>query len=320
MLTVKVMTGSSAPFTGRLSDADLRSLRVFCAVVRNGGFSPAEADLQISLSAISRDVSNLETRVGLKLCSRGKTGFALTHEGRKFHAAAITLLAAVDDFGVKVNEVHNDFAGELNIGMVDLLWSHPSRKIANMIAAFAGAQKKVHLNLSVLSPHEIERRVHDASLDIGVVISRRKISSLAYTRLFVERNYLYCAQGHPLFERALDSLPLSELRNHAFAGRANSRAASFYRNLSRRATCNGADLIAMLISTGAYIGFLPEHFVNALAELERFRPIMPEKVRANVPVYLVSRRNLEDMRMTQAFVRTLRQGKDSPLPRTGRRS
>ncbi|HTN98679.1 MAG TPA: LysR substrate-binding domain-containing protein, partial [Nordella sp.] len=139
-------------------------------------------------------------------------------------------------------------------------------------------------------------------------------------QLFVERNYLYCAQGHPLFERALGSLPLSELRNHAFAGRANSRVAGFYRNLSRRATCNGADLIAMLISTGSYIGFLPEHFVSALAASKQFRPIMPAKVRANIPVYLVSRRNLDDMRMAQAFVQTLRKGRDTAVPRTSRRS
>src|SRR5262249_31179570 len=151
------------------SDADLRSLRIFCAVVRNKGFSPAEADLQISLSAISRDIANLEKRMGIRLCTRGRTGFALTREGEKFHDAAQILLRATDGFRARVNEIYAEVVGELKIGIIDMLWCDPSHRVTAAISSFAKGQSRVHLSLDALSPNEIERRVNDASLDIGIV-------------------------------------------------------------------------------------------------------------------------------------------------------
>lgn len=301
-----------SPFTGRLSDADLRSLRVFCAVVRNKGFSSAEAELQISLSAISRDITSLETRMGIRLCTRGRTGFALTGEGEKFHDAAQALLLATDGFRARVNEIHTEVVGELNIGMVDMLWSDPSRRVTAALSAFARSQSRVHLNLSILSPNEIERRVNDATLDIGIVISRRKLSTLIYERLFVERNYVYCARGHALFDRQPDSYTLAELRSHAFAGRANSRMLPFYKHLSHSATCNSADLVAMLVLSGAYIGLLPQHFVEALSIATDFKPVMPSRLCENIAVYLVVRTGIEHMRTANAFVQAIRATEMAP--------
>ena len=41
-------------FTVKLSDGDLRRLRVFCTVTRCGGFAAAESELQMGLPSISR--------------------------------------------------------------------------------------------------------------------------------------------------------------------------------------------------------------------------------------------------------------------------
>ena len=53
---------------GQISDADIRLLRVFQAVVDCGGMTAAELELNISTSTISRHVKDLETRLGLTLC------------------------------------------------------------------------------------------------------------------------------------------------------------------------------------------------------------------------------------------------------------
>src|SRR5262245_32413321 len=297
---------SPGQFRGRLSDADLRSLRVFCAVVRNKGFSPAEADLQISLSAISRHIANLETRMGIKLCTRGRVGFALTVEGEKFHEAAQALLNASDGFRTSVNAIHAEVVGELNIGMIDMLWSDPSHRVTAAMSDFSESHSRIHLNISVLSPNEIEKRVNDASLDVGIVASRRKLSSLVYERLFVERNFVYCTRGHALFDRPAAPISLAELRHHAFAGRPNSRMLPFYKHLSHRATCNSADLVATLVLSGSYIGILPDHFVKALSSYADFRAIIPSRLCENVPIYVVALPGLQHMRSASAFMKLIR--------------
>ena len=66
----------------QVSDFDIRLLRLFRSVVECGGFSAAESVLGIGRSAISQQMSDLEQRLGLRLCQRGRAGFALTEEGR----------------------------------------------------------------------------------------------------------------------------------------------------------------------------------------------------------------------------------------------
>jgi LysR family transcriptional regulator, transcriptional activator for bauABCD operon len=68
-------------FQGQLAETDLRLLRVFHTVAEKGGFTAAEVTLGKSKSAISADVSALESRLGVTLCQRGRGGFSLTSEG-----------------------------------------------------------------------------------------------------------------------------------------------------------------------------------------------------------------------------------------------
>ena len=76
---------------GQLGDADLRLLRVFKCVAECGGMVSAELELNIAVSTISRHIKDLETRLGLVLCRRGRSGFALTPEGTQVYEAALNL-------------------------------------------------------------------------------------------------------------------------------------------------------------------------------------------------------------------------------------
>ena len=60
-----------------LHDVDLKLLRVFATIVKCGGFSAAQAALNAGQSTISEQMSHLETRLGVKLCQRGRSGFRL---------------------------------------------------------------------------------------------------------------------------------------------------------------------------------------------------------------------------------------------------
>ena len=72
----------------QVSDFDIRLLRIFRSVVECGGFSAAETVLGIGRSAISQQMSDLEQRLGLRLCQRGRAGFSLTEEGREWSLRA----------------------------------------------------------------------------------------------------------------------------------------------------------------------------------------------------------------------------------------
>ncbi|MDC1510275.1 LysR family transcriptional regulator, partial [Oceanospirillaceae bacterium] len=80
----------------RLSDIDLRLLRIYKTVVEAGGFAAAEVELNISRAAISMAMSDLETRLGLRLCQRGRAGFSVTESGQRVYEAILQLFASIE--------------------------------------------------------------------------------------------------------------------------------------------------------------------------------------------------------------------------------
>ena len=118
----------------QVSDFEIRLLKLFRSVVECGGFSAAESALGIGRSAISQQMSDLEQRLGLRLCQRGRAGFALTEEGREVYQSTLQLLAALESFRTEVNGLHQHLRGELNIGLTDNLVTIPHMRITNALA------------------------------------------------------------------------------------------------------------------------------------------------------------------------------------------
>lgn len=89
----------------KLSDIDLRLLRVFKAVAESGGFVKAQAVLGISQPAISSHIANLERRLNVRLCHRGPKGFSLTFQGQQVLDETNRMLDHLDSFADRLNEI-----------------------------------------------------------------------------------------------------------------------------------------------------------------------------------------------------------------------
>src|SRR5450830_28385 len=101
------MKVNSRAALGQLTDMDIRLLRVFKSVVECGGMAAAELELNIGTSTVSRHVKDLETRLGLTLCRRGRSGFALTPEGQQIYTETLRLLAGAEAFRASVDALHH---------------------------------------------------------------------------------------------------------------------------------------------------------------------------------------------------------------------
>ncbi|MDC0737080.1 LysR substrate-binding domain-containing protein [Cognatishimia sp. SS12] len=74
----------------------LNAVKVFDAVVRKGSFSAAARALQISQSAVSKHIQNLEAFLGNTLLIRTRTGVSLTAEGAAFHQDTSSALGQIE--------------------------------------------------------------------------------------------------------------------------------------------------------------------------------------------------------------------------------
>ena len=147
-MQVNTASTSTRSALGAVSDMDVRLLRVFKTVVDCGGMAAAELELNIGTSTVSRHIKDLETRLGLTLCRRGRAGFALTPEGEQVYLETLRLLSSVDAFRSRVDEIHQRMGGELHIAVFDKTASNSEAHIGQAIASFRAQAPAVYSTAS----------------------------------------------------------------------------------------------------------------------------------------------------------------------------
>ncbi|MEH6586425.1 MAG: LysR family transcriptional regulator [Halioglobus sp.] len=263
---------------GNVTDNDLRLLRVFRAVVNCGGFSAAELELNINRSTISRHIKDLETRLGVTLCRRGRAGFALTNEGEQVFDSAMKIMAAMEEFQHDVDELHHRLTGPMSIALFDKTASNPACHIHRAFAQFDQAAPEVAPEVHVEPINAIERGVMEGRYQLGVIPDHRPSASLDYYPLFDEQMYLYCAIGHPLFDTAEDNITAAQVRKCRYVGigyHSPNMEATRKLRLKRHATAHDQEAVAHLVLSGHYLGYLPEHYAEGFEATGRMRKVLP---------------------------------------------
>ncbi|MDN8615965.1 LysR family transcriptional regulator [Variovorax ginsengisoli] len=293
---------------GHLSDMDLRLLRVFKSVVECGGMAAAELELNIGTSTVSRHVKDLETRLGVVLCRRGRGGFAVSPEGERVYRETLRLLASVDVFRESIDDIHQRMGGRLEVAVFDKTATNPEARIGDAIARFNDGAPDVSLSMHVATINAIERGIIDGGFHVGVIPAHRSSASLSYTDLFGEKMLLYCGAGHPLFDGAHGGLTWARLKGHAFAGlgyHSPNMELSHQARLVRTATGFDQEAIATLILSGRFLGFLPDHYAEAFERRGQLRAVRPDRFRYDCRFVAIVRRAPQPSRAAQLFEQCL---------------
>jgi DNA-binding transcriptional LysR family regulator len=273
------MQSKARALLGRLTDIDLRLLRVFKAVADCGGMAAAELELNIAMSTISRHVKDLEERLGLVLCRRGRSGFALTAEGEKVYAAAEQLLSATESFRGSLHDIHRGLGGELHVAMFEKTATNPNARIAEAVALFHQEASEVSLHLHVGTIVMIERGVMSGQFQLGIVPEHRRSESLVYDELFDESMGLYAGRGHPWFRPRRPAPGWTDLREQPLAAlgyHSPNMMLAHERRLERQATASDQEAVATLVLSGCFVGFLPDHYADSFVRTGRMHAVAPQ--------------------------------------------
>ncbi|WP_454780416.1 LysR family transcriptional regulator [Legionella sp. WA2022007384] len=96
---------------------ELKLLRVFIEVVRQGGFSKAAETLFATQSTVSKAIKQLEEELGIPLIERTKKGSVPTVAGEIVYRRGIKLLADRDDLLKELDEIRGLKQGRLRLGI-----------------------------------------------------------------------------------------------------------------------------------------------------------------------------------------------------------
>lgn len=274
----------------QVTDFDIKLLKIFKTVCDCHSFTAAESILGISRSAISLHMSDLENRLGIRLCQRGRAGFSLTDEGREVLQYIEMLTASIEDFRAKINQMHNQLKGEFNIGIINNLVTMQSAYITKSLAQLAEENSEVVINISMSTLSDIECRVLDNRLHAGAIPLVSPLSGLDYFHLYQENSFLYCGENHPLFNHTAKINPKdlkqwnTVLPNYAIS----PEAMKLHQLLNCSATASDREGIAFLILTGKFIGFLPDHYARKWVVDGFMKPIMQNVMHYSTPICLIT--------------------------------
>jgi LysR family transcriptional activator of dmlA len=131
---------------------DISDFGLFCAIVDAGGISAGALALGSSPAAVSRRLTGLETKLGVRLAERSARRFRLTDEGLLLYERSRSILERVRDAEAEVASRGGAARGMLRLGApVDL----GRRHIASLLAAFTSQHSGLAAHL-ILSDRGLE--------------------------------------------------------------------------------------------------------------------------------------------------------------------
>jgi DNA-binding transcriptional LysR family regulator len=181
-------------------------MRVFAAVVDAGSFVRAADALDLSKTAVSRHVSELEARLGVRLLHRTTRKLSLTAEGQVFHARCKTLLGAVEAAEAEITAGSVQPSGVLRLNVpVTFGLMH----LAPLWPDFMQRHPQVTLDVS-LADRVVD--LVEEGFDLAVRIAQLSSSTLVSRQLATTRMVL-CASPEYLRRHGVPQRP-ADLAQH----------------------------------------------------------------------------------------------------------
>lgn len=282
---------------------DWDKLRIFQAVAEAGSFTHAGDALNLSQSAVSRQVGSLEENLQVPLFHRHARGLVLTEQGEILFKAAREILAKLNMVEARIIESRERPQGPLK---VTTTIAFGSVWLAPRLKEFLEDYPDIEVSL-VLSDNELDLSMRQA--DIAIRLTAPTQSDLVQRRLMVLRYHVFAAPsylqklGMPRRPEDLDHHrlivfgedarpPLPNLNWLLDAGAGNGSKRKAYLKV------NSTYGIFRAVQSGIGIGALP-HYLNQ--ETGNLVEVLPELRGPDVDVYFVYPEELRNSNRIAVF-------------------
>ena len=178
----------------------IRQIRYFIGVAEAGQVSAAAKALNISQSAVTLAIKDLEANLGVKLFARRSTGLTLTRDGHRFLQHAGNVQAAVADAMSSMRTDLSEAEGHIRLGLTHMLSGY---YIFPTLARFRRAYPKITMELIEHDRAYTEECIESGVVDIALLLtsnlsSRDRIDSIT---LLESQRRLWLSSAHPLLAR-----------------------------------------------------------------------------------------------------------------------
>ncbi|WMC11465.1 LysR substrate-binding domain-containing protein [Oceanimonas pelagia] len=278
------------------------AMRAFIAVTTEGGFTHAARRLNTSPQQISKQVSQLEERLGVRLLNRTTRKVHLTEAGSRLVLHARQILDDIDDMENQLGNLQQSARGQLRISApVSFATLHLTPLLHDFQLAYPAVDIDLQLN---------DRKVDivEEGFDIALRIGRLKSSSLIARRIAPVR-LVMCASPAYLARHGTPRHP-EELQGHRYLhyhymeeGLGHPHLQAWLRTAERaqggQLRSNNGEVLVQAAMAGAGITIQPTFIAGQAIHDGRLQVILPDHEPAPMGLYAVyAHRKLQASKVT----------------------
>ncbi|MCI0740110.1 MAG: LysR family transcriptional regulator [Gemmataceae bacterium] len=272
----------------------ITSLKVFCDVARQRSFSQAAHANDVTQSAVSQIVSQLEKRMQVKLVDRSTRPLQLTPLGQTFYEGCQALLEQYGELESSIKNAQAEIAGSVQVAAI---YSVGLGDMGQFVQRFVSAQPKASVHIDYLHPDAVYERVESGTADLGLVSFPRKSPKLVALPWRDEDMVLACSPKHALAGNL--AVPLQELSGQKYVH--FDRKLTIRRQVDRFLRGHGATVKVVLefdnienikqaVAIGAGVALLPEPTLRREVKARTLAAVPLYKARFTRPLGIIHRR------------------------------
>ena len=176
----------------------IETLKVFCDLVESRSFSRAAVRNDISQSAVSQQIKNLEARFGTQLLIRDGKTVSPTPSGRIFYERSRQILDGFQQMQLELKAIGQDMAGSVRVATI---YSVGLYEISVVVKTFLKLYPKVRPHVEYSKGTRVYEDCLAGAIDLVIVTYPEPRKGLRVIPLPADKLVLICAPEHPLARR-----------------------------------------------------------------------------------------------------------------------
>lgn len=248
-----------------------RFLRYFMAVGRLGSIRKAADELNLSASAIDRQILNVEAELGVPLFERLPTGLKLTAAGELMMASAHQWEQGMANVRARIEDLRGLKRGHVEIAVIDAL---AKGYIPETVCRIQHSYPGITIGLRVLDNDAVRHAIARGDVDCGIMFDPQTFRDIN-VRAFVDVVLGFLTPpGHPFgqreearFSACVGEPVIVPVEPLAVGQQVAVLEAATSVPLTRKVTSDNIQMIASLVMHGAGIGILTS--LDVMAEVQR---------------------------------------------------
>ncbi|MCH2164781.1 MAG: LysR family transcriptional regulator [Marinovum sp.] len=191
-----------------------RQIRYFLAVVDTGQVSAAARTLNVSQSAVTLSIKDMEAQLGMALFDRSPTGLTLTRAGQQFRHHAHDIVASFEAAVKSVERQDDVISGTVRLGMS---WTLSSYFAFPVIEQFSRQHPAIDVQLVEEPLESLEQALVADQLDLALVLTSNLSggNGLKSKTLHRSQRRLWTSVDHPLTK--LKNVSLADVARYPYA-------------------------------------------------------------------------------------------------------